>query len=74
MKTEYRSLMKEHPWAEHLTSLPKRRVDTISHIETKEQKVMFKATNLTNNNRSHIELKSNGIQHSEWYDAIISME
>ena len=75
MKTEYRSLVKEHPWAENLTSLPKRRVDTISNLTMKEQKVKFKATNLTNNNvqQSHIDVKSNGTQHSEWHDVIMSV-
>ena len=75
MKTKYRSLVKERPWAENLTSLPKRRVDTISNLTAKEQKVKFKATNLTNNNlqQSHIEVNSNGTQHSEWHDVIMSM-
>ena len=30
----YRSLSKERPWAEHLTSLPKRGVGTVSNIST----------------------------------------
>ena len=33
-QNKYRSLAKEHPWVEHLTSLPKRGVGALLYVST----------------------------------------
>ena len=66
----YRSLPKEHPWAEHLTSLPKRGVGTLSTISAFDHErapmsclqrlEAFEANNWMQNNvqQNHQQLRS----------------
>ena len=81
----YRSLTKKGPWAEHLTSLPKRGVGDLSTVSTFNHKraptsclQRLKANNCTQNNvqQNHERLSKSShdsTQHLERHDVTVSI-
>ena len=81
----YRHLVKERPWVEHLTSLPKRGVGamlSVSHLSTKVRPWHVYSNSRPSNqitgqtitsNRTSIRLLHDGPQHSEGHHIIVSM-
>ena len=81
----YCSLTKERPWAEHLTSLPKRGVGTLLSVSAinHERAPMYIYSDSLPTNSLKVwtyngaaglgSSRSDGTQHSEWQNATMSM-
>ena len=76
MYSNYHSLPKKGPWAEHLTSLPKRGVGALSTVsafnhERAPTSCLQRLETLEANNCTQNNVQQN--HHSEWHDMMVSI-